>query len=95
MFTMMNRCLAAAQIASSVMKIMFCVSQTVHLVLERGHPPADGTHAPLTPQITANRAANGRDQTKDKVQPPEAREKPEYSFVTKGETTMWMTKVTP
>ncbi|XP_037548200.1 tyrosine-protein phosphatase non-receptor type 13 [Nematolebias whitei] len=57
--------------------------QTVHLLLERGHPPADSTHAPLTPQITANRAANGRDQTKDKVQPPEAREKPEYSFVTK------------
>ncbi|XP_013861930.1 tyrosine-protein phosphatase non-receptor type 13 isoform X2 [Austrofundulus limnaeus] len=56
--------------------------QTVHLVLERGHP-ADGTHAPLTPQTTANRAANEQNQTKDKLQPPEAKEKPEYSFVTK------------
>lgn len=72
---------------------MFRVSQTVHLLLERGHPPADSTHAPLTPQITANRVANGRDQTKDKVQTPEAREKPEYSFVTKGETTTWNIKV--
>lgn len=68
-----------------------CVSQTVHLVLERGQP-ADGTHAPLTPQTTANRAANERNRTKDQVQPPEAKEKPEYSFVTKGETTMWITQ---
>ncbi|XP_017263263.1 tyrosine-protein phosphatase non-receptor type 13 isoform X2 [Kryptolebias marmoratus] len=57
--------------------------QTVHLVLERSHLPADGAHAPLTPQTTANHAASNRDQTKDKVQPPNTKEKPEYSFVTK------------
>ncbi|XP_041914622.1 tyrosine-protein phosphatase non-receptor type 13 isoform X6 [Alosa sapidissima] len=48
--------------------------QVVHLLLEKGHPPADSIHAPLTPQSTAE-------------QPPEkprAAPKPpaDYHFVT-------------
>uniref|UniRef100_A0A3B5B3N0 Tyrosine-protein phosphatase non-receptor type 13 n=1 Tax=Stegastes partitus TaxID=144197 RepID=A0A3B5B3N0_9TELE len=32
--------------------------QTVHLLLEKGHPPADSIHAPLTPQCTPPYADN-------------------------------------
>uniref|UniRef100_A0A3P8TL35 Tyrosine-protein phosphatase non-receptor type 13 n=1 Tax=Amphiprion percula TaxID=161767 RepID=A0A3P8TL35_AMPPE len=32
--------------------------QTVHLLLEKGHPPADSVHAPLTPQCTPPCADN-------------------------------------
>ncbi|XP_076613627.1 tyrosine-protein phosphatase non-receptor type 13 isoform X2 [Chaetodon auriga] len=56
--------------------------QTVHLLLEKGHPPADSIHAPLTPQCTPPCAASDRDQTKSKEQPQEVKVKPEYSFVT-------------
>ncbi|XP_040014085.1 tyrosine-protein phosphatase non-receptor type 13 isoform X3 [Xiphias gladius] len=55
--------------------------QTVHLSLEKGHPPADCVHAPLTPQCTPPCAGSDRDQTKNKEQPHEVKEKPEYSFV--------------
>ncbi|XP_061589675.1 LOW QUALITY PROTEIN: tyrosine-protein phosphatase non-receptor type 13 [Cololabis saira] len=57
--------------------------QAVHLLLEKGHPPADVGHAPLTPQGTARCASSGRDQTRDREQPAESKEKPEYSFVTR------------
>ncbi|XP_050928891.1 LOW QUALITY PROTEIN: tyrosine-protein phosphatase non-receptor type 13 [Lates calcarifer] len=57
--------------------------QTVHLLLEKGHLPADSVHAPLTPQCTPPCADSDRDQTKSKEQPHEVKEKPEYSFVTK------------
>ena len=66
---------------------MFFVPQTVQLLLEKGHPPADSTRAPLTPQSTTRHAAGDRDRTKDREQTLEAREKPEYSFVTNGEAT--------
>ncbi|XP_040914460.1 tyrosine-protein phosphatase non-receptor type 13 isoform X3 [Toxotes jaculatrix] len=56
--------------------------QTVHLLLEKGHPPADSVHAPLTPQCTPPCASSDRDQTKNKEPPHEVKEKPEYSFVT-------------
>ncbi|KAG7241129.1 hypothetical protein INR49_025872 [Caranx melampygus] len=56
--------------------------QTVHLLLEKGHPPADSIHAPLTPQSTPLPAGNKRDQTKNKEPPHEVKPKPEYSFVT-------------
>ncbi|XP_041815653.1 tyrosine-protein phosphatase non-receptor type 13 isoform X2 [Chelmon rostratus] len=56
--------------------------QTVHLLLEKGHLPADSVHAPLTPQCTPPCAASNRDQTKGKEQPLEVKEKLEYSFVT-------------
>lgn len=52
--------------------------QTVHLLLEKGHPPADSVHAPLTPQCT--RPTAGRDRVQE--QPAVVKEKPEYSFVT-------------
>uniref|UniRef100_A0A8C5G9A8 Protein tyrosine phosphatase non-receptor type 13 n=1 Tax=Gouania willdenowi TaxID=441366 RepID=A0A8C5G9A8_GOUWI len=54
--------------------------QTVHLLLEKGHPLADGIHAPLTPQCTppsenVQRTINER--------PREAKGKAkEYNFVT-------------
>ncbi|XP_012735223.2 tyrosine-protein phosphatase non-receptor type 13 isoform X3 [Fundulus heteroclitus] len=54
--------------------------QTVQLRLEKSI--ADGTPAPLTPQTTVRLAAGNRSQAKDKEQPPEAKDKPEYSFVT-------------
>uniref|UniRef100_A0A8C9YWP3 Tyrosine-protein phosphatase non-receptor type 20 n=1 Tax=Sander lucioperca TaxID=283035 RepID=A0A8C9YWP3_SANLU len=56
--------------------------QTVHLLLEKGHPLADSVHAPLTPQCTRLTAGSDQDQTKYKKQPLEVKEKPEYSFVT-------------
>ncbi|XP_041825930.1 tyrosine-protein phosphatase non-receptor type 13 isoform X2 [Melanotaenia boesemani] len=56
--------------------------QTVHLLLEKGHPPADGTRVPLTPQGTTRCAASDRSQTTGKEQLHEAKEKPDYSFVT-------------
>ncbi|XP_026152952.1 tyrosine-protein phosphatase non-receptor type 13 isoform X2 [Mastacembelus armatus] len=57
-------------------------SQIVHLLLEKGHPPADSVHAPLTPQSTPPFAGNDRDQTTNKDQSQDVKEKPEYSFVT-------------
>ncbi|KAM9841573.1 tyrosine-protein phosphatase non-receptor type 13 [Aulostomus maculatus] len=57
--------------------------QTVHLLLEKGHPPADRVHAPLTPQCTPPYTGSHRDQTKNKEQPRQIQDKPEYSFVTK------------
>uniref|UniRef100_A0AAQ5WZL3 Protein tyrosine phosphatase non-receptor type 13 n=1 Tax=Amphiprion ocellaris TaxID=80972 RepID=A0AAQ5WZL3_AMPOC len=57
--------------------------QTVHLLLEKGHPPADSVHAPLTPQCTPPCAGSDRNQAKNKEQSLEVKEKPEYSFLTK------------
>ncbi|XP_042364711.1 tyrosine-protein phosphatase non-receptor type 13 isoform X3 [Plectropomus leopardus] len=56
--------------------------QTVHLLLEKGHLPADSVHAPLTPQCTPRTAGSDQDQSKNKEQPLEVKEKTEYSFVT-------------
>lgn len=56
--------------------------QTVHLLLEKGQLPLDSVHAPVTPQITPPSAGSNRDQTKNKEQAHEAKEKPEYNFVT-------------
>ncbi|KAK5852166.1 hypothetical protein PBY51_023658 [Eleginops maclovinus] len=50
--------------------------QTVHLLLEKGHPPADSVHAPLTPQSTLLAANSDQEPNMSKKQ------KPEYSFVT-------------
>ncbi|XP_032395191.1 tyrosine-protein phosphatase non-receptor type 13 isoform X2 [Etheostoma spectabile] len=60
--------------------------QTVHLLLEKGHPLADSAHAPLTPQCTQLTAGSDQDQTKYKKQPLDVKEKPEYSFVTQDNT---------
>ncbi|XP_008295321.1 tyrosine-protein phosphatase non-receptor type 13 isoform X2 [Stegastes partitus] len=57
--------------------------QTVHLLLEKGHPPADSIHAPLTPQCTPPYAGSDRHQAKNKEQSLEVKDKPEYSFLTK------------
>ncbi|KAM7368864.1 hypothetical protein PAMP_013169 [Pampus punctatissimus] len=56
--------------------------QTVHLLLEKGHPPADSVHAPLTPQCTPPCADSVQDRTKNKEQSLEVKDKPEYSFLT-------------
>ncbi|XP_014842866.1 PREDICTED: tyrosine-protein phosphatase non-receptor type 13 isoform X3 [Poecilia mexicana] len=60
--------------------------QTVHLRLEKGLSPENGNQAPLTPQTNTRISASNHSQTKDKEQPPEAKEKPEYSFVTQDNT---------
>uniref|UniRef100_A0A1A7WAN9 Protein tyrosine phosphatase, non-receptor type 13 n=3 Tax=Iconisemion striatum TaxID=60296 RepID=A0A1A7WAN9_9TELE len=57
--------------------------QKVHLLLERAPPPADGTHAPLTPQVTAVHASSDNELAKGKASHLESNEKPEYSFVSK------------
>ncbi|XP_058472827.1 tyrosine-protein phosphatase non-receptor type 13 isoform X1 [Solea solea] len=56
--------------------------QTVHLLLEKGHPPADHVHAPVTPLCTRTSVGSSREQNKSKEQPHEVKEKPEYSFIT-------------
>ncbi|TMS08555.1 Tyrosine-protein phosphatase non-receptor type 13 [Larimichthys crocea] len=55
--------------------------QTVRLLLEKGHLPADSVHAPLTPQGTPPCADSDQDQPRNKEQPAEVKEKPEYSFI--------------
>uniref|UniRef100_A0A0S7ESV5 PTN13 n=1 Tax=Poeciliopsis prolifica TaxID=188132 RepID=A0A0S7ESV5_9TELE len=60
--------------------------QTVHLRLEKGLSPMNSNQAPLTPQPNTRMSANNHTQAKDKEQPPEAKDKPEYSFVTQGKT---------
>ncbi|XP_035040325.2 tyrosine-protein phosphatase non-receptor type 13 isoform X2 [Hippoglossus stenolepis] len=57
--------------------------QTVHLLLEKGHPPADRIQTPLTAQRTPPHAGSNREQAKNREQPPEVKVKPEYSFITK------------
>lgn len=57
----------------------------MHLLLEKGHPPADSVHAPVIPQYTPP-AGPSRDQARESLQ--QVKDKPElYNFVTKGE---WM-----
>lgn len=86
-----DKLLSYHQLATNTKNILSCVLQTVHLLLEKGQPPADSVHAPLTPQCTPPSAGNNRDQTKNKEQPHEVKEKPEYSFVTQGKATAWYT----
>ncbi|XP_062290149.1 tyrosine-protein phosphatase non-receptor type 13 [Scomber scombrus] len=57
--------------------------QTVHLLLEKGHPPADSVHAPLTPQSTPPCTERDQYQMKSREQPLQVKDKPEYSFLTK------------
>ncbi|KAK5617687.1 hypothetical protein CRENBAI_001665 [Crenichthys baileyi] len=57
--------------------------QTVQLRLEKGLLPADSTRAPLTPQSAMRSSAGNHSQAKNKEQPPEAKDEPEYSFVTR------------
>ncbi|XP_030005570.1 tyrosine-protein phosphatase non-receptor type 13 isoform X2 [Sphaeramia orbicularis] len=57
--------------------------QTVHLLLEKGHPPADSVHAPVTPQCTPPTPDSNRDQSRNREPSQPIRNKPEYSFVTK------------
>uniref|UniRef100_A0A8C6NJD7 Protein tyrosine phosphatase non-receptor type 13 n=1 Tax=Nothobranchius furzeri TaxID=105023 RepID=A0A8C6NJD7_NOTFU len=54
----------------------------VHLLLERAPPPAGGTHAPLTPQVSAILVSSDNEQAKGKVPHPEPNKKTDYSFVT-------------
>nr|XP_015798424.2 tyrosine-protein phosphatase non-receptor type 13 isoform X2 [Nothobranchius furzeri] len=56
--------------------------QKVHLLLERAPPPAGGTHAPLTPQVSAILVSSDNEQAKGKVPHPEPNKKTDYSFVT-------------
>ncbi|XP_034565082.1 tyrosine-protein phosphatase non-receptor type 13 isoform X2 [Notolabrus celidotus] len=56
--------------------------QTVHLLLEKGHPPADSIHAPLTPQRTPPSSGSERDSTQNTEQHRGVKERPEYSFLT-------------
>ncbi|XP_047425832.1 tyrosine-protein phosphatase non-receptor type 13 isoform X2 [Mugil cephalus] len=57
--------------------------QVVHLLLEKGQPPAESVHPPVTPQRTPPSGAGDADEARSKKQwTPEVKEKPEYSFVT-------------
>ncbi|XP_077354565.1 tyrosine-protein phosphatase non-receptor type 13 isoform X4 [Festucalex cinctus] len=58
--------------------------QTVKLLLERGQPPTERIHAPLTPQCTPLHSTNSslREPSKSKARPRELKDKPEYSFLT-------------
>uniref|UniRef100_UPI0037E90D58 tyrosine-protein phosphatase non-receptor type 13 n=1 Tax=Semicossyphus pulcher TaxID=241346 RepID=UPI0037E90D58 len=56
--------------------------QTVHLLLEKGHPPADSIHAPLTPQRTPPGSVSIRHQNSSIEPLLEVKERPEYSFMT-------------
>lgn len=67
----------------------------MHLLLQKGHLPTDSVHAPLTPQCTPPSADSDQDQSKNKEQPLEVKEKPEYSFVTPGEETACHTTMDP
>nr|XP_057908268.1 tyrosine-protein phosphatase non-receptor type 13 isoform X4 [Doryrhamphus excisus] len=52
--------------------------QTVHLLLEKGHPPTERVHAPVTPQCTPLNARTVREQRMGTT----LKDKPEYSFLT-------------
>uniref|UniRef100_A0A672HFQ7 Tyrosine-protein phosphatase non-receptor type 13 n=1 Tax=Salarias fasciatus TaxID=181472 RepID=A0A672HFQ7_SALFA len=56
--------------------------QTVHLLMERGHPLSDRVHAPVTPQFTPPLAGSDQLHGVNKPNPPEVKRKPEYSFIT-------------
>ncbi|CAL8327342.1 unnamed protein product [Boreogadus saida] len=51
--------------------------KSVHLLLEKGQPPTDSVHAPLTPRSTPPK---GRDRAPPKTAPPQT--PPPYGFVT-------------
>ncbi|KAM6986294.1 tyrosine-protein phosphatase non-receptor type 13 [Aplochiton taeniatus] len=55
--------------------------QLVKLLLEKGHPPADSVHAPLTPKVTPPDQA-AESQAKTQAEQQESKAKPEYSFIT-------------
>ncbi|XP_034047388.1 tyrosine-protein phosphatase non-receptor type 13 isoform X2 [Thalassophryne amazonica] len=56
--------------------------QMVRLLLEKGRLPPKRVHAPITSQSTPPYGGSDQDQTKNKEQPVEVKNKPEYSFVT-------------
>lgn len=77
---LVSSCSVRTRLASNVKRIVV-LRQTVHLLLEKGHPPADRVHVPVTPHCSE------RDNTKKREQPLNVKEKPEYSFATPGEAT--------
>uniref|UniRef100_A0A672HGH2 Protein tyrosine phosphatase non-receptor type 13 n=1 Tax=Salarias fasciatus TaxID=181472 RepID=A0A672HGH2_SALFA len=51
--------------------------QTVHLLMERGHPLSDRVHAPVTPQFTPPLAGSDQLHGVNKPNPPEVKRKPD------------------
>ncbi|XP_077478794.1 tyrosine-protein phosphatase non-receptor type 13 isoform X2 [Stigmatopora argus] len=58
--------------------------QTVNLLLERGYPPTEKVHVPITPQCTPLHSSNNslRELSKNKLTSRKLKEKLEYSFLT-------------
>ncbi|XP_019738405.1 tyrosine-protein phosphatase non-receptor type 13 isoform X3 [Hippocampus comes] len=58
--------------------------QTVNLLLERGHPPTEKIHAPVTPQCTPQHSGNSslREPVKSKATARQRKDEPEYNFLT-------------
>ncbi|XP_051536746.1 tyrosine-protein phosphatase non-receptor type 13-like isoform X3 [Myxocyprinus asiaticus] len=60
--------------------------QVVHLLLEKGQPPADTVHAPLTPQGTANLQNNPSETQNTGTEEPTPVNKADYNFITADNT---------
>lgn len=61
--------------------------QTVQLLLEKGHPPAERVHTISTSHCASPPDGTDIDEIASKEEEREVKEKPEYSFVTAGEAT--------
>ncbi|XP_051533072.1 tyrosine-protein phosphatase non-receptor type 13 isoform X2 [Myxocyprinus asiaticus] len=60
--------------------------QVVHLLLEKGQPPTDSVHAPLTPQGTSNSQSEPSDAQNTDIEEPTPVNKAEYNFITPDNT---------
>ncbi|XP_051955635.1 tyrosine-protein phosphatase non-receptor type 13-like isoform X5 [Xyrauchen texanus] len=60
--------------------------QAVHLLMEKGQPPADTVHAPLTPQSTANPQNNPSETQNTGTEEPTPVKKADYNFITPDNT---------
>lgn len=61
--------------------------QTVQLLLEKGHPPAERVHTINTSHCASPSYGTDKDPIASKQAVHQVKEKPEYSFVTPGEVT--------
>lgn len=67
--------------------------QTVQLLLEKGHPPAERVHTINMSHCASQSDGTDKDQILSKEEVHQVKEKPEYSFITPGEETAWFTRI--
>uniref|UniRef100_A0A671LWI9 Tyrosine-protein phosphatase non-receptor type 20 n=1 Tax=Sinocyclocheilus anshuiensis TaxID=1608454 RepID=A0A671LWI9_9TELE len=60
--------------------------QMVHLLMEKGQPPKDSIHAPLTPQVTSEPQNAAVEEPPLPPPPPPPPKKAEYNFITPDNT---------